>query len=238
MVQKIRKNLKGKWGRVSISIAIYAIVTVIFIVIFFSFESDPTDRMGAVFSWVALLLSIWQLFVSPHVITPLLSLVTNVQKSEPTELEVQQGAMTSHFLRLVVTNDGLIPAKNCFGRLIEVWDEEEQISSFEPLYLYWARQTNPNEFKFIDIQQHQDFFFLDIAQADEKTNELKLRVVIPHRLTKNNKYPKAHEGILPKGTYFLRIAVYADNAYHKPEEFTLEWTEGDPILKRGKNPRT
>jgi hypothetical protein len=154
---------------------------------------------------------------------PRLAFSFDSQRSEPTE----SGGSGTWFYRLRVENYGLTKAKDCVGRLVEIWTGEgEPITKFDPLPLYWARQNklkiNDKEeitFKPIDIQGYRDFDFLDLAQVTD--NFLTLRVVIPPLLVlTRGADSSASPGNMPilklPGTYYARIGLHAEDASASP----------------------
>jgi len=74
----------------------------------------------------------------------------------------------------------------------------------------------------------------------EAENTLTLRVVIPsgHRLVVAPGLPPGPD--LPPGSYFVRIAVYAEGVYIKPTWFKIEWkadySKQPCAIKRVKEP--
>jgi nucleoside phosphorylase len=163
---------------------------------------------------------------------PQLRWSTDIDFSPPTPADEQAGAKRSWFVRLRIENSGQAPATNCLGRLLEVVNEKgESLKQFDSLDLYWRRQDRPNNYRRLDIHENGDFQYLDIAQVKEAENLFTLRVVIPdgHRLVK----PPRHVGRpedLPPGAYYVRIAIYADNASIEPAWFKVEW-EDDYSIK-------
>lgn len=168
-------------------------------------------------------LTVYIATIRPFFRKPRLELFFDEQWSEPN----MQGDSGSWFYRLRVENYGLTRAKGCVGRLIGVCTEEgSPITKFDPLPLYWARQSKVKvddkeeiTFKPIDIQGYRDFDFLDMAQVKE--NSLTLRVVIPPPMTlKSEPATSASPGNMPvlelPGTYYVRIGVYADDASVSP----------------------
>ena len=158
---------------------------------------------------------------------PQLSLSTDIDFSPPTPAEKRAGARRSWFIKLRIENKGQVPAKNCFGRLLKVLSEDSRhLKQFDSLTLYWSRQDRPDNYRQLDIREAGDFKYLDIAQVKEAESVLTLRVVIPnrHRLVK----PAGHIGRpedLPPGTYYVRIAIYADNASIEPTWFKIKWED-------------
>jgi nucleoside phosphorylase len=158
---------------------------------------------------------------------PQLSLSTDIDFSPPTPAEKRAGARRSWFIKLRIENKGQVPAKNCFGRLLKVLSEDSRhLKQFDSLTLYWSRQDRPDNYRQLDIREAGDFKYLDIAQVKEAESVLTLRFVIPngHRLVK----PAGHIGRpenLPPGTYYVRIAIYADNASIEPTWFKVEWED-------------
>ena len=172
-------------------------------------------------SWIGLYLST----LRPFLRRPQLKHSRLVQRSDPTEGERQQGWQPSWFLRLRIENKGQIPARNCVGRLLEVRANGRRIESFDSLNLYWMRQSQPDEFRPIDIQGHGDFFWLNVEQIKQSENVLSTRVVIPsgERLVLDPDFPNAPD--LSPGKYFVRIGVYAEEVYIEPIWFKIEWKD-------------
>jgi hypothetical protein len=158
--------------------------------------------------------------------SPELTFSTDVDFSPPTPGEEEAGAKRSWFIRLRVENSGQAPAMNCFGRLLELRNEDgEHLKQFDSLNLYWTRQNKPEKYQRLDIREYGDFQYLDLAQVKEVDGLLTLRVVIPegYRLVK----PRGHSGNaggLRPGAYYLRVAIYADEVAIAPTWFRIEWT--------------
>jgi nucleoside phosphorylase len=158
---------------------------------------------------------------------PQLSFSEDIDFSPPTLADKQVGAKRSWFIRLRVTNTGKTVATNCFGKLVMVLNKKgEHLKQFDTLKLYWTRQDKPDNFQPLDIRESSDFTYLDIAQVKEAENALALRVVIPdrHRLVRPLGHIGKPECLLP-GTYYVQIAVYADNASIEPTWFEIEWKD-------------
>jgi len=158
---------------------------------------------------------------------PQLSLSTDIDFSPPTPAEERAGARRSWFIRLRIENKGQVPATNCFGQLLEVLSEDSRhFKQFDSLPLYWSRQDRPDNYRQLDIREGGDFKYLDIAQVKEAESVLTLRVVIPngHRLAKPVGHIGRPEDLRP-GTYYVRIAIYADNASIAPTWFKVEWED-------------
>jgi len=170
----------------------------------------------------------------PYIMRPRLTCSIDMPpKSEPTNSEAQSGVKASTFLRLKIENQGGSVAKQCVGRLLEVQDEHHHRLDIDTLYFYWARQSDPDAFEKVDIQGYGDSFDLDVVQADENTNKIALRVVIPtgHRLVKSQQFSDKAE--LAQGIYYLKIAIWADGAYIKPMWFRVKWeNSGAPLLEK------
>ena len=111
--------------------------------------------------------------------------------------------------------------------MLEVQNEDHSARNIDTLYLYWERQSDPDTFRPVDIQGYGDSFYLDVVQANEAANKIVLRVMIPkgHRLVSTEK--------LDQGTYYLKIAIWADGAYIKPTWFRVKWENGSaPLMER------
>jgi hypothetical protein len=172
-------------------------------------------------SWIGLYLST----LRPFLRRPQLKYSELIQRSDPTEGEKQQGWQPSWFLKLRIENKGQIPAQNCVGRLLEVRANGKRIDSFDSLNLYWMRQSQPDDFRPINIQGHGDFFWLDVGQIKRSENVLSMRVVIQsgERLVLDPDFPEAPD--LPPGKYFVCIGVYAEEGYIEPIWFKIEWED-------------
>jgi hypothetical protein len=152
---------------------------------------------------------------------------TDIDLSSPSPADVRAGAKRSWFIRLKVTNVGQVMARNCFGRLRSVTDEQGRyLRQFDSLDLYWTRQDTPETFAPIDIRENGDFQYLDVAQVMEAENVLAPRVVIPdrHRLVMPAGQAHRPDGLFP-GTYYMEIVLYADNASLSPTWFKVEWND-------------
>lgn len=123
----------------------------------------------------------------------------------------------SWYLRIVVANCGLVPARNCVGRLIGVWQKQGvSVKKFDPMNLYWPRQTTPSNYHAVNIQGHGDFEYLDVAKITKYLQDppppLYLRVVIDSRLAtfpQDDPSP-GHEPWLKAGSYFILVGLYSD----------------------------
>jgi hypothetical protein len=226
-------NLKKLWwhyGRIIVWVIMIVSSVIITWALIHQFDTstkkvDVLDVAVAIIAWLAFMFSTDQTVCKPILESPHLVFKVEPQKSD----EQGSGTESSNFLRLKITNWGPRAAKNCVGRLLEVRDQEEKkITIFDPLSLYWARQNAPTSFE-VDIQGYGDTEYLDVVQAH--MDQLRLRVVIPSgmKLTFDPRYPEAPA--LPKGTYSLRIGIFAEGAHIKPEWFTLEWKDGEPIFE-------
>ncbi len=159
------------------------------------------------------------------IMRPSLNWEIDIQPSPPTSDEVKNySAKMSWFMRLKIVNNGLTPAKNCVGRLVEVRDKDgKRFDRFDPFNLYWARQNDLNNFRPIDIQGNGDFFFLDVAQVKEAEKEypICLRVVTPGGRLVLDSNPGEGPN-LPSSIYDVCIGIYAEDAtYIEPAWFTI-----------------
>lgn len=132
----------------------------------------------------------------------------------------------SWFIRFGIMNYGLTVAKSCVGRIVSVWTEQgEQLKKFDPLPLFWARQDNTHTgFNPVNIQGHGDIEYLDIAQIKKRDiTPLALRVAFTLSLTKGDKDSPSPgpEPILRAGTYYIQIAVYAEETNISPRWFEI-----------------
>ena len=156
---------------------IFDIVIVLILIIALVAGVIQVNNVAFVISLTALLLSGFNFYFNVYrpryLLKPELHWEPNCQISPPTPDERKNdGAGISWFLRLKIVNDGLTPAKNCVGRLIEVRDKNnKQLDRFDPFNLYWSRQNNLNQFAPVDIQGNGDFFFLDVVQVKEVDRE-------------------------------------------------------------------
>jgi hypothetical protein len=147
----------------------------------------------------------------------------------------------SWLIRLGIMNYGLTPARNCVGRVSEVWNHHgEQIDKFDPLTLFWTRQDNEHTgFTPANIQSRGDYEYLDIAQIKKRNSTpLKLRALIPPPMTltkwSSDSPSPGIEPVLKAGTYYLKIGVYAENANLNPTWFKVTCSETVPPC--GKEP--
>jgi len=210
----------------------FAVFLILGMVIYwiFSILSDNTtlvnEKRTITIGLVGLTLSIATVYlttVRPFFRKPRLAIEFNIQWSEATA----DNDSGSWFFRIRIENYGLTRSEKCIGRLIDVWTKEgKQITKFDPLTLYWSRQSEveienkkTNTFKPIDIQGYNDFDFLDLAQVKNKT--LFLRVVIPPNTPlKQEQEDSPSPGNLPilklPGTYYARIGLYAGEVFLSP----------------------
>jgi len=152
-----------------------------------------------------------------------------------------EGDTASWFIRFGIMNFGLTAAKACVGRIISVWTESgEQLEKFDPLTLFWARQDNTHTgFSPVDIQGYGDVEYLDIAQIKKRDSvPLEWRVVLkpPMSLTKGDtdSASPGSEPVLRAGTYYIQIAIYAEEANIPARWFEITCSEkvsecGGPI---------
>jgi hypothetical protein len=212
-----------------VKLRLFDILIAITLIVAFVWGITQVQNIVVVISLTALMLSGFNFYFSVYrpryLLRPHLQWEPNVQISPPTEDEIEiYGAGISWFLRLKIVNNGLTPAKNCIGRLIEVRDgNNRQFDRFDPFSLYWMRQNDLNPFTPVDIQGNGDFFFLDIAQVKEtdKDNPIDLRIVTPGgRLVIDSNV--GHGSKLPPGIYHLCIAIYSEeDMYKEPTWFTM-----------------
>lgn len=95
-------------------------------------------------------------------------LYTKIEKTSVFSKSQQDEIPSSFFHRIAIINDGLVPAENCFVKLIEVRNiNGERIKKFDPLPLYWTHQNKNTEFRPVTIFGRGDFAFLDILQEKE-----------------------------------------------------------------------
>ncbi len=72
---------------------------------------------------------------------------------------------SSWFHRFYVINDGLVPAQNCVGKLIEIRDENgNKLTKYDPALIYWTHQNPNTGFKPVSIFGRGDYAILDIFQ--------------------------------------------------------------------------
>ncbi len=170
--------------------------------------------------------------IRPLLRKPCLDLfIDKVRCSRPTE----QNDTASWFIRLGVVNYGLTPAKDCVGRVIEVWTEQgEQLMKFDPLTLFWARQDKDHTgFNPVTIQGSGDFEYLDVAQVKKKNSPpIELRVAIPQPMTltrgDDDSPSPGPDPVLKGGTYYLLIGVHAVDASIRCSWFEITCTETVP----------
>ena len=163
--------------------------------------------------------------IKPFLEKPRLCLfIDDVRCSPPTI----QNDTASWFIRLGIVNYGLTPAKDCVGRVFEVWTAQgEQLMKFDPLTIFWVRQDKDHTgFSPVIIQGSGDFEYLDIAQVKKQdTLPLELRVVIPPPMTLTKRpddYPSpGDKPFLKGGIYYLKIGIHAADANIKPSWFEI-----------------
>lgn len=72
---------------------------------------------------------------------------------------------SSWFHRLCVINNGLLPAENCIGKLLEIRDANGKlITKFDPTPFYWSHQNKNTEVNPVTIFGRGDYAILDILQ--------------------------------------------------------------------------
>lgn len=157
---------------------------------------------------------------------PLLKLF--IEKSPSVSVSVNPNDTDSWFIRLGIVNVGLSPAKDCIGRVSEIFtDWGTQLKKFDPLALYWARQDSEHTgYSPISIQGFGDFEYLDIAQVRwDDTKPPRLRVVLPKGMTlmymPEESVSPGTAPVLKPGTYYFRIGIFADDANIEPTWFEI-----------------
>jgi hypothetical protein len=126
----------------------------------------------------------------------------------------------------MVLNYGVTSAKNCVGRLLEIYTEDgKRLEKFDPMTLYWQRQDgNHVPFVPVSIQANGDFWILDVAKV-EKGDEIpiKLRLVLQLDLAGYpNTYPSpGNKELLKEGVYYLLLSVHSDEASVAPCWFEI-----------------
>ena len=161
---------------------------------------------------------------------PLLKLSPDIDFSPPAPADEQLGAKRSWFIRLKVENSGQTRVTNCFGRLLKVLTErKEHLKQYDALTLYWTRQSEVNGHQPVNIYEN-DYTYLDIAQVKEAEDVLSIRAVIPpgHRLVKPFDHVGNPEDLLP-GTYYMQIAIFADNTFIPRTWFEVKWSDNYAI---------
>lgn len=244
-ITRIRKNW-WRWGQCSF----WTVCTLLFLVFAYLFQAheesnhiekstEPSLLTILTFgiAWFSLCFTFDQSVLREHLRKPRLKTDPQFQYSLPTKEEEARGVPPSIFLRLCVSNWGKSPARNCVGRLLEVHrSNNTKITVFDPLPLYWARQSEPEKYQPKDIYGHGDYEYLDVAQATQAggIDVFKLRICIPdgHRLASDPEYPNIDKGILLSDTYFLKIGVFEEGEYYAPEWFKLSWENEEPTLER------
>lgn len=167
--------------------------------------------------------------IRPFLRKPRLRLIVDdIRCSAPTE----QGDTASWFIRLAIQNYGLAIARNCTGRILSVWAEKgDQLKKFDPLTLYWSRQdANHTGFSPVDIQGYGDIEYLDLGQVKKHdSTPLRLRVVLrpPMTLSKgeDDSPSPGIEPALRAGIYYVRVAIYADEANIRPTWLEIACSE-------------
>ncbi|WP_420645603.1 hypothetical protein [Candidatus Leptofilum sp.] len=200
------------------------IIIIIGLITIFLFENSLTG-----ISFTLSIVVVYLATIRPVVRKPRLTFfIDKVRCSAPTE----QGDTASWFMRLGIVNYGLTAADKCVGRIVSIWTETgEQLEKFDPLTLYWARQDgNHTGFSPINIQGYYDFEYLDIGQVKQNNlTPITLRVVLepPMILSKggNNSPSPGSTPSLRPGTYFIRVAVYAEEANIPPTWLEITCSE-------------
>jgi hypothetical protein len=178
------------------------------------------------------------------------------QRSDPTATE----DTPSWFYRLRVENNGMLPAKDCVGRLIAICAGDKVLSNIDPMTLYWARQNKHNQWQPVTIQGRRDYVYLDIAQFRKGRNAsddaLFLRIDVPddERLVQDDfieqhphKQPEQHTGepvkteptpieLLKRDVdYYFLIGIFSDSSAHdRPTWYKFEYRgkENEPYSLR------
>lgn len=216
----MNKQLQQKvrtWSRLVKGIDITVSIVIVVIGIGGSFCYD--DKLAI----VSLVLSIAVAYLTtarPLLRKPRLELfIDDIRCSAPTLPE----DTASWFMRLGIVNYGLTSAADCVGRIVGVWtDQGEQVEKFDPLTLYWSRQDSTHTgFEPIEIQGHGDVQYLDVGQVKQNNlTPLTLRIVLKPPMTlsrgEDDSPSPGTNPSLRAGTYYIQVAIYADEANVHP----------------------
>lgn len=180
-------------------------------------------------------------YLRPRLAVPELHLHCEIQPSLQLKGQETDTDIGSYFLRFEVRNTGHSAARNCYGRLIQVWgcptDDTnttfERIERFDPYPLYWSKQNEFNEkspFKPITIQPNGDFFFLDLAQVMVGTQQktIKLRVETYGERLILDSSEKSGVCVETTRSYKVQVGIYADGISKKPEWYLMKVPESIP----------
>lgn len=226
MLKKLEKQ-STRWSFVVNAIDIIVAIALISISgLFMIQDKDIVATAGLIISIaIAHITTIRPFFRKPQ----LKMFIDEIRCSPPT----LQGDTASWFIRLGIMNYGLSMAKDCVGRIVGVWTEQgEQLKKFDPLTLFWARQDIKHTgFSPVNIQGYGDIEYLDIAQIKKsESTPLALRMAYSLSLTKgeDDSYSPGSEAMLRPGTYYIQVAIYADEANISPRWFEITCSEKIP----------
>lgn len=144
-------------------------------------------------------------------------------------------------LRMRVVNCGLNPARNCVGRMIDIYDvQSKRLKKFDPLTLYWQRQDGTHtKFEPIDIQGYGDIAILDIAKIEKREAvPIKLRVVLNLDLANfPESYPSpGNKPNLREGIYYIRVSIHGDDVNIQPSWFEITCYKIEPYYGSESSP--
>lgn len=204
------------------SIVIIALISIPFVTgSVKDYQSYLVGLAAVVTSWISLYFSI----IRQALRKPAIRLETN---AGTITLDPKEGQKT--YLRLKVTNFGQSIAKNCVGRLLEVYDEDNKNIQYDPLYFFWARQ-NDEDVGFHPVNIYPgDAHFLDVIRIGHKDQNFKFRVSTLGQPLPSGKY-------LPMKSYIVKIAVYADDMEPFQAWYQIKLNKGslkDSYLERVK----
>ncbi len=213
---------------------LFMILFMIVLVFAFAYQSvlgrDYLGSLGLTLSVLVAYLTILRPFLRKPMLLPLI-------EENPIPSVSNLGQAPSWFCRLRILNYGFSPARNCVGRLTEIWIKKgERLIKFDPLTLYWARQDMLHTgYHPITIQGRRDFEYLDVAQCPPASQISVLRVVLPKGMAlpwmpDDSPSPDTSPGLRP-GTYYFRIGIYADDANFGPTWFEITFYDqpGDNV---------
>ena len=107
-------------------------------------------------------------------VTSVIALILPILRKPILELRIEKQPLfsksedqnpSSWFHRLYLINNGLLPAENCIGKLLEIRDANGKlITKFDPTPFYWSHQNKNTEFNPVTIFGRGDYAILDILQ--------------------------------------------------------------------------
>lgn len=125
-------------------------------------------------------------------------------------------------LRIKIQNSRRVLARNCFGKIIEWYENNNKVDDFLPLKLKWS-STPSNDFSNINLA-FQEFDYLNIAKA-----YLDYKVITPKteldKIDSLSKITSKSNSIFElESNHIFKISVYCENEVSKFKWFKIIYT--------------